>query len=542
MKIKSIILLFFIKSSIFSQISTGNLEPNRYAQLDIVDSKKGILIPRVALQAQTSPQPISADALDLPISLLVFNTNDTADLDRAYYYWSGTQWNKVVIKEDLDALPKSPWNKAGTVNTAELNTDDIYQMGKVGIGVTNMTPNALLDVRGDALINTLTVGKGNGSMATNTAMGYQVLQDNTTGNYNTVMGYQAFRANTIGGGNIAIGYQALSLNTTGDANSASGSISLTKNTTGSHNTATGNSALYNNTTGGNNIANGAEALYSNTTGNYNTAVGRQALYTNTTGNYNTAIGYSAGPSSVNLSNTTAIGYNAKVTKSNTIQLGDTNIENVYTYGSFGIGATTTNAKVHIKPSTVVKDPLILEDMQDIRDANNSIDGVSAISYYNLKISPKGVIRKEMPQIEQSSITDLATNVTIATGNNLGSNGSWMTWRVGGSNVTDITLPEDGAYIFSFRLYGPITNQSTITSGTYYISGWKNTTTLYDIAELVVVKGTLTVSTYSVNLTISGVKGDKVRFKISSNGTALGWTLKGQPGLYADKTSMIYWKL
>ena len=52
----------------------------------------------------------------------------------------------MIIKDTIDALPKSPWNKAGTTTTAELNTDDIYQMGKVGIGHNN--PVATLDVSG----------------------------------------------------------------------------------------------------------------------------------------------------------------------------------------------------------------------------------------------------------------------------------------------------------------------------------------------------------------------------------------------------------
>src|SRR5690242_16635623 len=77
--------------------------------------------------------------------------------------------------------------------------------------------------------------------------------------------------------NTAIGFQALYSNTTGQANTATGEIALYSNTTGAGNTANGDNALYSNTTGGANTANGEYSLYFNTTGNSNTASGANAL-------------------------------------------------------------------------------------------------------------------------------------------------------------------------------------------------------------------------------------------------------------------------
>ena len=179
----------------------------------------------------------------------------------------------------------------------------------------------------DLIVNGMTVGKGGGAIASNTAIGdsalysnttgirntsngFAALYSNTTGNYNTAIGTQSllynttgdyntangFRAlafNTTGGNNTANGYYALASNTTGIRNTANGQGALFWNTTGYENTATGVSALFYNTTGYENTATGVSALFYNTTGDYNTANGFNALYFNTTGGYNTANGFAA---------------------------------------------------------------------------------------------------------------------------------------------------------------------------------------------------------------------------------------------------------
>ncbi len=124
------------------------------------------------------------------------------------------------------------------------------------------------------------------------AIGYNTLLSNAADG-NTAVGYEALQDNTTGVSNTATGDQALLRNTTGTGNTANGLQALRQNNTGSANTAIGDLALQQNTEGFGNVAVGGIALFSNTTGESNTAVGRAALQ-NSTGSNNTAIGDSAG--------------------------------------------------------------------------------------------------------------------------------------------------------------------------------------------------------------------------------------------------------
>jgi hypothetical protein len=145
---------------------------------------------------------------------------------------------------------------------------------------------------GDLTVYGVRVGRGNGAVGSNTALGSGALAANTTGGQNVALGSSALTANTTADNNVAVGTQALFTNTTGSTNTAVGTAALLLNTTGSFNVATGTSALSANTTGNSNVATGYQALAANTTGVQNVATGFQAL-ANTTGNNNVATGYQA---------------------------------------------------------------------------------------------------------------------------------------------------------------------------------------------------------------------------------------------------------
>ena len=149
-----------------------------------------------------------------------------------------------------------------------------------------------IEADGSATIDGLTVGQGAGNVASNTAVGKDALDANTTGVENVAVGQDALGVNTTGEGNTAMGFHALDAVTTGNYNTAVGRECLS-NSTGSYNTSVGVNALRYTTTANYNTAVGHQAAYSNTTGAYNTALGNDALKANTTASANTAVGYQA---------------------------------------------------------------------------------------------------------------------------------------------------------------------------------------------------------------------------------------------------------
>ena len=166
------------------------------------------------------------------------------------------------------------------------------------------------------------------------------------------------------------GYQAGNFST-GTRNTANGFQALFSNTTGAQNTAIGNQSLLKNTTGSRNTATGSQALKKNTTGFRNTAFGDSTLFTNTIGSLNTAIGYLADVVDNNLTNATAIGAGALVLASNTIQLGNSTVTDVQTFGTI----TTTKGVVANGYTTAVKITNIdytLTPDDDIVSASGSI--------------------------------------------------------------------------------------------------------------------------------------------------------------------------
>lgn len=143
--------------------------------------------------------------------------------------------------------------------------------------------------------------------------------------------------------NTSIGYGSLTSNSIGSGNTSIGSISMIYND-GSQNTAVGFASYlgipnYGSEIMDNNTALGAWSLTS-IAGKGNTSIGSNTFNRPRiiNGNYNTAIGYQSGIHENNRSldsiyNSTAIGYNAFLDASNLIQLGDSNIQNVNTFGN-----------------------------------------------------------------------------------------------------------------------------------------------------------------------------------------------------------------
>ena len=164
----------------------------------------------------------------------------------------------------------------------------------------------------DATINGVTVGRGAGGFFSNTAAGFQALQNNTTGSENTASGGSALRDNTTGSENTATGRSALLNNTTGSENTASGRSALLYNTEGIGNTAAGFQAFFGNTTGNNNAAYGYRA------GRY----AGSGTVANETSNNSLYLGYLTRASASGNTNEVVIGYNVVGAGSNTSTIGN----------------------------------------------------------------------------------------------------------------------------------------------------------------------------------------------------------------------------
>jgi hypothetical protein len=322
MKLTAGILLVFILTigQVNAQvaINTDGASPDNSAMLDVKATDKGFLVPRMT-QAQKT-------AISNPATgLIIYQTDGSTGL----YYNAGTA-----------AVPD--WIKVGsgsgqwTSNGSNL----YYSAGNVGIG-TN-APSALLDVNGDALFNGVTIGRGSGSIITNTATGYLALADNETGANNIAIGIAALRLNKASSRSVAIGANALyksnSQLTPYNADNIAigycsmvGPSSIGGNITGIQNTAVGSESLERITSGSSNVAVGYTAGYNTSSGFQNTAVGAGSLTQNITGSYNTAVGYNTGPNTFNLANTTTLGIDASATATDQVRIGNVFVNSIGGY-------------------------------------------------------------------------------------------------------------------------------------------------------------------------------------------------------------------
>jgi len=106
-------------------------------------------LPRVALtdtirEGVTTPAP-SHNPVANVAGMFVYNTNTSADgqVVEGVYYNDGNRWWPT----NGDAA--GPWSISGTTDVARLNTQNIYQMGQVAIGVDTLQSVTMLNVVAD---------------------------------------------------------------------------------------------------------------------------------------------------------------------------------------------------------------------------------------------------------------------------------------------------------------------------------------------------------------------------------------------------------
>ena len=128
-------------------------------------------------------------------------------------------------------------------------TNDILTVnGNAAVGTTDK----FQVLNSDMKVNSITVGRGGGSGATNTAIGDSVLSVNTADANLTGVGVSALQSNVSGTDNTALGAGSLFSNASGSGNTAAGVASL-QNADSNSNTAFGMAAGISITTGSNNV-------------------------------------------------------------------------------------------------------------------------------------------------------------------------------------------------------------------------------------------------------------------------------------------------
>ncbi|MFD2566137.1 beta strand repeat-containing protein [Pseudotenacibaculum haliotis] len=298
-----------------AQVGIGTTNPNTSAQLDIVSTDKGVLIPRVALQSTTDGSTIANGNV---VSLLVFNTQTANDVVPGFYYWHNLKWNQILNIDDIASLDFSndAFNNNTTTNAVELNTKSdgvsdrdpntqftILDAGNVGIGTASPNMSSILDLNSpnkgiliprvalQSTADNLTISNGNA---------LSLIVFNTTNNTNITPGFYYWDglkwnqfANTDIIEQLRIDIQTVEDNV--DLRKVGSTTHMTKDAgVGGTGTSEGS--------GSRNIFIGAETGFSNTTGNGNIFVGDRAGRANTSGASNHFIGREAG-----LNNTTGYG-------------------------------------------------------------------------------------------------------------------------------------------------------------------------------------------------------------------------------------------
>jgi len=132
---KKIVVIIFILCLQFSnaQVGIGTSDPNKSAQLEVLSSEKGLLIPRLQLSSTADATTIKNGNVE---SLLIYNTVNTSDVIKGFYYWGGTKWRKIVTESIVNNL---------------ISEDNTLAEGKVFVG-NGSDVGAAVSINGDATI------------------------------------------------------------------------------------------------------------------------------------------------------------------------------------------------------------------------------------------------------------------------------------------------------------------------------------------------------------------------------------------------------
>lgn len=104
----------------FAQQGFGTNQPDKSAAVDIVSSKRGLLIPRINITNLNNAAPVSNPAT----SLFVYNTNTTSG--EGFYYWDGSKWVRFTsTNNERDVIVQAAPNGNIDIPAATYDTNGI---------------------------------------------------------------------------------------------------------------------------------------------------------------------------------------------------------------------------------------------------------------------------------------------------------------------------------------------------------------------------------------------------------------------------------
>lgn len=131
--------IFCLIQTTQAQVTIGsNQIPNANALLDLQQegvTKKGLLLPRVALENTTSFAPMSAHVA----GMVVYNTVKTGDVTPGYYYNNGSKWMKLFSAEDSFFYMPSIVLPTDTNDPAYNSTSSLFEIDLYNSYATQFT-------------------------------------------------------------------------------------------------------------------------------------------------------------------------------------------------------------------------------------------------------------------------------------------------------------------------------------------------------------------------------------------------------------------
>lgn len=127
-----------LSPSVMAQQGFGTMTPDKSAAVDIVSTKRGLLIPRLSLSATNVAAPVDTPAQ----SLLVYNTATTStgtnDVTPGFYYWDTDHWARfndkaIVAGENINVEETASGTEISVANGGADNLVLVTQETSPGV-------------------------------------------------------------------------------------------------------------------------------------------------------------------------------------------------------------------------------------------------------------------------------------------------------------------------------------------------------------------------------------------------------------------------